>query len=107
MAANFVLPMVGISQPIARIAIKGVLAGAIGYVGKMVLGQAVGQQLMIGGLVETVNDAVQTYVVPMVPALAVSGYEDSSDAYGIGAYPSLSAYPELSGMVSDDVMETV
>lgn len=102
LAANYVLPMIGISSPILRIAVKGVLAGAVGYVGKIALGKSAGQYLMIGGLVEAANDAVQTYVAPMVPQLSVSAYPE----LGYNGY-DMGAYPELSGMVDSDVMETV
>lgn len=105
MLAGTVLPMVGLSQPIARIAVKGVLAGALGWAGKKFLGQSAGQYLLIGGMVEVVNDTVQTYVAPMVPALSVSSYPELG--YDMSAYPSLSAYPELSGVVHDDMSEVV
>lgn len=101
-AANAVLPMIGINQPIVRVGVKAVLAGALGWAGGKVLGRSAGQFLMIGGLVEAVNDAVQTYVTPYVPALAVSAYP------GLESYVSdMSAYTDMSGMVSDDVMEQV
>lgn len=106
MLAGTVLPMVGVSQPIARIAVKGVLAGALGWAGKRFLGQSAGQFLLIGGMVEVVNDAIQTYVAPMVPALSVSSYPELG-YYDMSAYPSLSAYPELSGQVHDDMSEVV
>lgn len=106
LAAGTVLPMVGVSQPIFRIAAKAVIAGGLGWAGKAVLGASAGQYLMLGGMVEAVNDAVQTYVAPMVPALAVSSYPELG-YYDMGAYPSLSAYPELSGMVDDQVSEQV
>lgn len=106
MLAGTVLPMVGVSQPIARIAVKGVLAGALGWAGKKFLGQSAGQYLLIGGMVEVVNDAVQTYVAPMVPALSVSSYPELG-YYDMSAYPQLSAYPELSGMVDDNLSEQV
>jgi len=105
MLAGTVLPMVGLSQPIARIAVKGVLAGALGWAGKKFLGQSAGQYLLIGGMVEVVNDAVQTYVAPMVPALSVSSYPELG--YDMSAYPSLSAYPQLSGMVDEEMSEVV
>lgn len=105
MLAGTVLPMVGLSQPIARIAVKGVLAGALGWAGKKFLGQSAGQYLLIGGMVEVVNDAVQTYVAPMVPALSVSSYPELG--YDMSAYPSLSAYPQLSGMVDEELSEAV
>lgn len=109
LAANFVLPMIGVSQPIVRIGVKAVLAGAMGYLGKRFLGNSAGQYLLIGGLVETVNDAVQTYVSPYVPALSVGSYPELSYNGGdyMGVYPGMGAYPDLSGMVTDDTMETV
>lgn len=100
-AANTVLPMIGINQPVVRVGVKAVLAGVIGWAGSRVLGKSAGQYLMIGGLVEAVNDAVQTYVTPYVPALAVSAYP------GLESYVDMGAYADLSGMVSDDVMEQV
>lgn len=109
LAANFVLPMIGVQQPLIRIGLKGVLAGALGWVGNRFLGRSAGQFLLIGGLVETVNDAVQTYVSPYVPALAVSAYPELSYNGGdyMSAYPGMSAYPDLSGMVAEDTMEQV
>lgn len=104
-AANMLLPMVGMADsPLVRIGVKGVLAGLLGWGGSKVLGKGAGNYLMIGGLVEAVNDAVQTYVTPFVPGLSMSSYPSLS------AYPSLGAYPELSGMVypdPDETMETV
>lgn len=109
LAANFVLPMIGIQQPIVRIGLKGVLAGALGWAGNRFLGRSAGQFLLIGGLVEAVNDAVQTYVSPYVPALAVSAYPELSYNGGdyMGSYPGMSAYPDLSGLVAEDTMEQV
>lgn len=109
LAANFVLPMIGVQQPLVRIGVKGLLAGALGWVGNRFLGRSAGQFLLIGGLVETVNDAVQTYVSPYVPALAVSAYPELSFNGGdyMSAYPGMGAYPDLSGMVADDTMEQV
>jgi hypothetical protein len=101
MLANTVLPMVGVQQPIARIAVKGALAAALGYAGKQFLGQNIGNMLMLGGMVEAVNDAVQTYVTPLVPALAVSNYPE------ISAYPEMSAYPDLSGVVYGETEEQI
>lgn len=104
--AGTVLPMVGVQQPWARIAVKGLLAGALGWAGKSFVSRNAGQFLLIGGMVEVVNDAVQTYVAPMVPALSVSSYPELG-YYDMSAYPSLSAYPELSGMVDSDMSEQV
>ena len=108
MLAGTVLPMVGVSQPIARIAVKAVLAGALGWAGRQFVSRNAGQFLLIGGMVEVVNDAVQTYVAPMVPALAVSSYPELG-YYGneMSAYPSMGAYPELAGMVHEGMSEQV
>lgn len=100
-AANAVLPMIGINQPIVRVGVKAVLAGALGWAGSKVLGRSAGQFLMIGGLVEAVNDAVQTYVTPYVPALAVSSYP------GLESYVDMGSYVDMSGMVSQEMDEQV
>lgn len=100
-AANAVLPMIGISQPIVRVGVKAVIAGALGWAGKRFLGGSAGQFLLIGGLVEAVNDAVQTYVTPYVPALAVGSYPS------LESYVDMSSYPGLSGMVSQEMDEQV
>jgi len=108
MLANMVLPMIGVQQPMFRIGSKVVLAGVLGWAGKAVLGASAGQYLALGGMVEAVNDAVQTYVTPMFPALSVSSYPELS-YYGneMSAYPGLSSYAELDGLVHDDVREQV
>lgn len=100
-AANAVLPMIGINQPIVRVGVKAVIAGALGWAGKRFLGGSAGQFLLIGGLVEAVNDAVQTYVTPYVPALDVSSYPS------LESYVDMSSYPGLSGMVSPEMDEQV
>lgn len=99
LAANYVLPMIGVNQPIVRVGVKAVLAGALGWAGNKFLGKSAGQFLLIGGLVEAVNDAVHTYVAPYVPALTVSSYPS------LESYVDLSAYPDLSGMVSSEMDE--
>jgi len=100
-AASAVLPMIGINQPIVRVGVKAVLAGALGWAGSKVLGRSAGQFLMIGGLVEAVNDAVQTYVTPYVPALSVSSYP------GLESYVDMGSYVDMSGMVSQEMDEQV
>lgn len=92
-AAGFVLPMIpgADTMPIMRIAGKGVVAWGLGWLGGRFLGAKAGQLLLLGGLVETLSDAVRTYVSPFVPALAE----------GMGSYPALSSYPNLSGDYSD------
>lgn len=108
-AANFVLPIIGLNQPIVRIGVKAVLAAGLGWAGKRFLSNSAGQYLLIGGLVEAVNDAVQTYVSPYVPALSIGSYPELSYNGGdyMGVYPGMGSYPDLSGMVTDDTMETV
>mgnify|MGYP000996610137 CR=1 FL=1 len=101
MAANAVLPMIGVNQPIVRVGVKAVLAGALGWAGNRFLGKNAGQFLLIGGLVEAVNDAVQTYVSPYVPALSMSSYPS------LESYVDLSSYPGVAGMVSSDMDEQV
>ena len=92
-AAGFVLPMIpgADSMPIMRIVGKGAVAWGLGFLGGKFLGAKSGQLILLGGLVETLSDAVRTYISPFVPALAE----------GIGSYPALSSYPNLSGDYSD------
>lgn len=87
--AGMVLPMIGsmADQPIVRIAAKGGVSWGLGFLGGKFLGQRAGQLLLLGGLVETLSDAVKTYVSPFVPALA---------AESLSSYPALSSYPSLS-----------
>jgi len=89
MAAGFVLPMIpgADTMPIMRIVGKGAVAWGLGFLGGKFLGQKAGQLLLLGGLVEVLSDAVRTYVAPFVPAL--------SDG-GMGSYPSIGSYPNLS-----------
>jgi hypothetical protein len=90
LAAGTVLPFLGTmaEQPLVRIAGKGAVAVGLGWLGGKFLGSKSGQLVMLGGLVETLSDAVRTYVSPFVPALADGG---------MGSYPTLpmSSYPSL------------
>ena len=88
MAAGMVLPMIpgADTMPIIRILGKGAVAWGLGFLGGKMLGQRSGQLIMLGGFVETLSDAVRTYVSPFVPALADN----------MGSYPMLSNYPTLS-----------
>lgn len=88
MAAGMVLPMIpgADTMPIMRILGKGAVAWGLGFLGGKMLGQRSGQLIMLGGFVETLSDAVRTYVSPFVPALADN----------VGSYPMLSSYPTLS-----------
>ena len=93
MAAGFVLPMIpgADTMPVMRIVGKGAVAWGLGFLGGKFLGARAGQLLLLGGLVETLSDAVRTYVSPFVPALS----ED------MASYPSLNSYANLSGGYSD------
>lgn len=93
-AAGIVLPMIpgSDSMPIMRIAGKGVVAWGLGFLGGKFLGQKAGQLLLLGGLVETLSDAVRTYISPFVPALSDEG---------ISSYPALGSYANLDGSYSD------
>lgn len=77
---NMILPMFPMvtTQPLMRILGKGVTAWLVGWGGQMMLGRRAGSLLMVGGFVEVLNDAVQTYVAPFFPAL--------------GVYPQLGSY---------------
>jgi len=96
-SAGFVLPMVGISGDIPRLAIKSVVAFAVSYVGGMLLGARVKESLLMGGALEVAQDAVKTYLSPFVPALAAAEMEsyylpastvqgDNQTQHGTGAY---------------------
>lgn len=87
MAAPYLSGFLPVDQPLVRIAGKGAVAFGLGWLGKRFLGQRVGQMLMVGGMVEAMNDAVKTFVAPYVPALA----DDMS------VYPQIGVYPNLSG----------
>ena len=88
-ATGYVLPLIGMGEtPLIRLGAKGVVAWGLGFLGGKFLGPKAGQLLLLGGLVEVMSDAVRTYVSPFVPALAGDG---------MGSYPMLSSYPQLSG----------
>lgn len=87
--ANFIVPMLppmGFPDGI-RIIGKGLTAWLMGWGGQMILGRRAGQLIMLGGFVETLSDAVRTYISPFVPALA----DD------MAVYPTLpmGVYPQL------------
>jgi hypothetical protein len=77
-AYNFVGPMVGIGGDLPRIAIKGLVAFAVSYLGGMLLGSSARNSLLLGGAVEVMQDAVKTYVSPFVPLLASADMQDVS-----------------------------
>lgn len=74
-SAGFVLPMVGISGDLPRIAIKAAVAFGVSYLGGMLLGSKVKESLLMGGALEVAQDAIRTYVSPFVPALAAADME--------------------------------
>ena len=74
-SAGFVLPMVGISGDLPRIAIKAAVAFGVSYLGGMLLGSKVKESLLMGGALEVAQDAIRTYVSPFVPALAAADLE--------------------------------
>ena len=92
--AGYLMPYLPMpEQPIVRIAAKGALAYGVGFLATRFIGARAGQLLMLGGLVETLSDAVKTYVAPYVPQLG-----DQSE---MGSYPGLmGSYPGLSGYSS-------
>lgn len=74
-SAGFVLPMVGISGDIPRLAVKSVVAFGVSFLGGMILGSRVKESLLIGGALEVAQDAIKTYLSPFVPALAAAEME--------------------------------
>lgn len=74
-SAGFVLPMIGISGDIPRLAVKSVVAFGVSYLGGMLLGQRVKESLLMGGALEVAQDAIKTYLSPFVPALAAAEME--------------------------------
>lgn len=90
MAYGMVAPMLPpmFAQPMLRIVAKGATAWGLGWLGGMVVGKSNGNLLMVGGFVEVINDAFQTFVAPMMPGLALPGN-------AVGVYPELGVYPQL------------
>ncbi len=103
-AGNMIAPAIGMTSPIARMAIKSAVAygGGKFVIGKFVSRKA-GEMFMVGGLVEVISDAVKTYLAPSVPALAA--YQEPLEVSRMGAYPELEAYPTTSETVGYDGSE--
>ena len=97
---GMVAPMLGgmlpMEQPLVRIAGKSAVAFGLGWIGKRFLDARAGQLLMVGGMVEALNDAVKTFVAPYIPALA----DDMS------VYPQIEVYPGLGSYDSPQTMNT-
>lgn len=100
-SAGFVLPMIGIAGDIPRIAIKGVVAWGVAWLGGMMLGSKAQQNLLIGGALEVMQDAIKVWVSPFVPALAAAEMESYylppgqavSGEGGVGAYYQVGELP--------------
>jgi hypothetical protein len=93
---NMVMPMIGVTQPIARIAVKGGLAYGTAWGLSMLLGnRRVFLPLFLGGMAEVIQDVVRTYISPMIPALAAAEYplevypEMGQITDGVGVYPQV------------------
>lgn len=87
MAAQFGLPL---DQPIIRILGKIGVAFGLGWAAKMVVSGKNAQLIMIGGLVDALNDGVKTFIAPYVPALAGDDMSVYPMLPGMGVYPTLS-----------------
>lgn len=102
-SAGFVLPMLGTmaTGDIPRIALKGVVAWGVSWLGGMMLGSKAQQNLLIGGALEVMQDAIKTYVSPFVPMLAAaemqSYYFPPGNAVGgeggVGSYYQVGELP--------------
>lgn len=98
-AAGFVLPMLGElgQNSLVRLAGKAGVAYGTAWLGSMILGRSVFTPLLVGGLVETLNEGIKTFVAPYVPLLAAyEMYELPDRQAGMGTYPDsslLGTYP--------------
>lgn len=85
---NMMMPMIGVTQPGARILVKAGLAYGTAWGLSMVLGdKRVFLPLLLGGMAEVIQDTVRTYISPMFPALAAAEYP-------LEAYPEMGQLPE-------------
>lgn len=82
--SGFIAPMVGIGGDLPRLAIKAAVAIGLSWVAGKAFGSRVQQNVLIGGAVETLQDAVKIYVSPFVPALAAA---DSMESYYLPDQP--------------------
>ena len=97
---NMVMPMIGVTQPMARIAVKGGLAYGTAWGLSMLLGdRRVFMPLFLGGMAEVIQDVVRTYISPMIPALAAAEYplEAYPEMGQLPEYAEVGAYPEVLG----------
>lgn len=101
---NMVMPMIGVTQPGARILVKGGLAYGTAWGLSMMLGdRRVFLPLFLGGMAEVIQDVVRTYISPFVPALAAAEYPmEAYPVLGQERYDyeyqipgAVGAYPEI------------
>ncbi len=101
-SAGFVLPMVGVTGDIPRIAVKSIVAFGVSYIGGMFMGARARESLLLGGGLEVLQDAIKTWVSPFVPALAAAemesyylpgGQQAVSGEGGVGAYYQVGELP--------------
>ncbi len=89
---NMVMPAIGVTQPLARIAVKGGLAYGTAWGLSFLLGdRRVFMPLFLGGMAEVIQDTVRTYISPMIPALAAAEYP-------LEVYPEMGQLPEEAGV---------
>lgn len=106
---NMVMPMIGVTQPGARILVKGGLAYGTAWGLSFLLGdKRVFLPLLLGGMAEVIQDTVRTYISPMFPALAAAEYP--LEVYPeMGQLPeyadSMGAYPEVLGQEEVEVAQ--
>lgn len=101
---NMIMPAIGVTQPMARIAVKAGLAYGTAWGLSFMLGdRRIFSSLFLGGMAEVIQDTVRTYVSPFIPALAAAEYPmEVYPALGQERYDyeyqipgAMSAYPEL------------
>ena len=101
----FVIPMLGAwgQNSLIRLAGKAGVAAVVAMIGGMVF-KGARTPLLIGGLVEVLNEGVKEFVAPYVPMLAaydvrqLSNYPDIA-AVNLGTYPRLSNYGDEDTMM--------
>lgn len=104
-SAGFVLPMIGVAGDMPRIAVKGVVAWGVAWLGGMMLGSRAQENLLIGGALEVMQDAIKTYVSPFVPALAAAEMESyylPGAAEAVGGEGGVGAYYQVGELPSDN-----
>lgn len=100
---NMVMPMIGVTQPIARIGVKAGLAYVTAWGVEMMMGRGVFTPVFLGGMAEVIQDTVRNFISPMFPALAAAEYPLEAYYEGMSQY----ALPENSGVSQYDTAESV